>query len=200
MQSTRALFAELQRRRQFRLHEALDVPGQISWLDLVVRAQTGKLQAGGRGDQYLVPAGRSRHAESISNPEQRRLVLRQSLALEPFGQRILYPTRPFRHAAVCADGDGRAGAADRLRQHRQPAARTGDQPPARDGGAPLGRSQPPSPRATTPDRKFSAHRHCRCSGSAACDSGRGATGSHDSGQQRAAGAGTTRRPRSRFFA
>ena len=84
-------------------------------------------------------------------------------------RRLLAAAQRFLHRAGRADGHGRPGAADRVRERREPADRARLHAPARDRGAPVDRrhARPAgSPaahreRAAVVDRRRDRHRACR---------------------------------------
>ena len=57
------------------------------------------------------------------------------LRLEEGAGRTRHASASVLEAALRAAGDGRPDPGDRVREHREPAARAGQRPPARDGGA-----------------------------------------------------------------
>ena len=85
-------------------------------------------------------------------------------------RRLAWPVAdPRRHdrAGRGADGDGRAGAAHRLRQRRQPDAGAGHRPAARDERAPRPRRRPGPPGASDAGRERAGRRARRTARAAA---------------------------------
>ncbi len=58
----------------------------VAWLDLIVRAAPGQFEQAQTAFNTWFQQELARKSESIANPEERRLLLDQSLVLEPFGR------------------------------------------------------------------------------------------------------------------
>ena len=90
-------------------------------------------------------------------PASRRKAMAESVfQLRPGGTGWTYLQRHLPEAAARADGRRRVGAADRLRERREPAAGARVGAAERDGGAPGDRRRPGPNRAPAPDREHAA--------------------------------------------
>ena len=129
----------------------------LRWLELLTAGRSRR-RAGVGGAQRGVPSACCCR-RSTRSPIRKRASWRSIGTWSSRRSRTdRRPAHAVPRAALRADGDGRAAAADRLREHRQPAAGPRHQPPARNGRAAVDRRQPRPRDVAAADREPAARR------------------------------------------